>query len=56
MCPVLYIDVVVDWSGALMWGAMRMSNPPIGGGYESALPVESVDENVCWARKLIGFL
>ena len=43
LCRVQDIDAVVDWFGAVMWGAIRLSNSPIGGASESSCPAESVD-------------
>ena len=50
------IEVVVDTSGALMWGVIRMSNTPIGGACESAFPAGPVDEEVYSAWVFTGFL
>lgn len=37
------IEVVVDWFSALKWGAIRISNSPIGGARASACLEKSVD-------------
>ena len=34
LCPVQDIKVVIDWFSAVMWGAIKMNNSPIGGGSE----------------------
>ena len=34
LCPVQDIEVVIDWFSAVMWGAIKMSNSPIGGASE----------------------
>ena len=55
-CSVFDIDVVFDWFGAVMWGAIRMSISPIRGAGESACLVECKHEHVGFARIVIGFL
>ena len=34
LCPVQYIEVVIDWFSVVMWGAIKMTNSPIGGASE----------------------
>ena len=46
--------MIIDWFGAVMWGAITRSNSPVGGASEFACPPESVDEEVCCARAFIG--
>ena len=49
LCPVQDIEVVIDWFSAVMWGAIKMSNSPVGGASEFSCPPESVDEGMCRA-------
>ena len=42
--------------GAMMLGAIKMSNSPICGASESACLVESVDDGMCCATTFIGSL
>ena len=43
MRPVQDIEVVIDWFSVVMWGAINMSNSPIGGASEFLCPPEFVD-------------
>ena len=43
MRPVQDIEVVIDWFSAVMWGAIKMSNSPVGGTSEFPCPLEFVD-------------
>ena len=49
LCPVLDIEVVVDWFAVVILGAMKASNSPIHGASEFPCPPESVDREVCCA-------
>ena len=41
--------MVIDWFSAVMWGAIKMSNSPVGGASEFPCPPESVDQGICRA-------
>ena len=43
---VPFIEVVIDWFSAVMWGAIKMSNSPVGGDSEFSCPRESVDQGM----------
>lgn len=46
LCPAQDIEVVIDWLNAVMWGAIRMSNSPIGGASEFSCAPGSVAREV----------
>ena len=50
LCPIQDIEVVIDWFSAVMWGAIKMTNSPVGGAIEFSCPPESVDQGMCHAR------
>ena len=41
---VPFIEVVVDWFSVVMWGAIKMSNLPVGGASKFSRQPESVDK------------
>ena len=47
LCLVEDIEVVIDWFSAMMWGAIKMSNSPIGGTSEFPCLPKSVDQAMC---------
>ena len=49
MCPVQDIEVVIDWFSDVIWGAIKMTNSPVGGASEFSCPPESVDQGMCRA-------
>ena len=49
MRPVQDTEVVIDWFNAVMWGAIKMSNSPVGGASEFSCPLKSVDQEMCRA-------
>ena len=50
MCPFQGIEVVIDWFSAVMWGAIKMNNSPVGAASEFPCPPESVDRGMCRAQ------
>ena len=44
MHPIQDIEVVIGWFSAVMWGAIKMANSPVGGAREFSCPPESVDQ------------
>ena len=44
--PVQDTEVVIDWFSVVMWGAMKMTNSPVGGAGEVSCPPESVDQGM----------
>ena len=49
LCLIQDIELVIDWFSAVMWGAMNMSNSPVGGASEISCPPDSVDQQTCRA-------
>ena len=47
------IEVVIDWSSAVMWGAIKMSNSPVGVPSEFPCPPEYVDQGMSRAGKFL---
>ena len=47
--PIQNIEVVIDWFSVAMWGAIKMSNSPVGVASEFSCPPESVDHGMCCA-------
>ena len=47
MCLVQAIEVIINWFSAMMWGAIKMSNSPVGGASEFPRLPESVDQRMC---------
>ena len=48
-CPIQDIEVVMGWFGVVMWGAIKMTNLPVGGASEFSCPPcppESVDQGM----------
>ena len=44
--PVQDIEVVINLFSVLMWGAIKMTNSPVGGACEFSCPAESVDQRM----------
>ena len=49
LCPIQDIEVIIDWFNVVMWGAIKMSNSPVGGASELPNPPEFVDQGICRA-------
>ena len=50
MCPIQDIEVVIDWFSVVIWGAIKMTNSPVGGVSKFSCPPESVDQGMCRAK------
>ena len=37
---------VIGWFSVVMWGAIKMTNSPVGGGSGFSCPAESVDQEM----------
>ena len=46
MHPVQDIEVAIGWFSAVMWGANKMTNSPVGGASEPSCAPESVDQEM----------
>ena len=46
LCSVQDIEVVIGWFSVVMWGAIKMTNSPVGGASEFSCPPESVDQGM----------
>ena len=46
LCPIQDIEVVIGWFSVVMWGAIKMTNSPVGGASEFSCPPESVDQGM----------
>ena len=46
MHPVQDTEMVIGWLSVVMWGAIKMTNSPVGGAREFSCPPESVDQGL----------
>ena len=46
LCHVQDIGVVIGWFSVVMWGAIKMTNSPVGGASEFSCLSESVDQGM----------
>ena len=46
MNPVQDIQVAIGWFSAVMWGANKMTNSPVGGASEHSCAPKSVDQEM----------
>ena len=46
LSPVQDMKVVIGWLSVVMWGAIKMTNSPVGGASEFSCPPESVDQGM----------
>ena len=46
MHPVQDIEVAIGWFSAVMWGANKMTNSPVGGASEHSCAPKSGDQEM----------
>ena len=48
LCPVEDIELFIYWFSAMKWGAIKLSNLPIGGASAFSCLSEFVDQETCY--------